>query len=135
MYKRPQINDGSNQELSWEKFEFSQSPKFDKRFTGIATDHFADHRSAMEFSGAEESPEQQLARLHQHEKEQDLQYQTQQRQEQDAWEQLDRELVQRATDLVQPLIHSQRVQRIHNVLRQRTVNTRFLFESMCFMYL
>ena len=138
------INDGSNQELTWETFEFSQSPKFDKRFTAT-TSTISDPSSSgagvlalgpclARNNGAstdEASKQYSLERLHQLEAQQDVLYQKQQHQQLDAWEQLDSDLVHRATAILQTLVQQPRVQRIEQVLRQRTAHTRFLFESMC----
>lgn len=139
------INDGSNQELMWEKFEFSQSPKFDKRFSGTTV--ISDPSSSSSSDGAvtmdhplartnsvastsDETSEQYLERLHHLEAQQDVLYQKQQLQQLEAWEQLDSDLVQRATAILQPLVQTPRLERIDEVLRQRTAHTRFLFESM-----
>jgi hypothetical protein len=119
--KKRTRDDGSNQELSWKKFEFSQMPKHDKRFGNETT--------AQNSANSDLSNEEMIRQLEQHETVQDALYQKEQREKLTAWEQLDADLVRRATEAIRPIVNNDRIQRIESVLQQRTAHTRFLFES------
>jgi len=120
--KKRQIDNGSNQELSWETFEFSGVPKLDRRFADPASAPSSDDDDLL-------TNEERLQQLQQQETERDARYQEEQRQKLTAWEQLDPASVQRATEAIRPIVNDDRVQRIAAVLEQRTAHTRFLFES------
>jgi len=119
--KKRTRDDGSNQELTWATFEFSQMPKHDKRFGNETT--------AQNAANSDLSNEEMIRQLEQHETVQDAIYQKEQRETLTAWEQLDADLVQRATEAIRPIVNNDRIQRIESVLQQRTAHTRFLFES------
>ena len=140
--KKRQLDDGANQELSWETFEFSGVPKLDRRFADPASSYSDDGLAQTNASSAADGSngtgsddfltnEERIQLLQQQETERDARYQEEQRQKLTAWEQLDPASVQRATEAIRPIVNDDRVQRIAAVLEQRTAHTRFLFESTC----
>lgn len=106
--------------LSWEKFEFSDSPKWDHRFEANLEICIGD---------TETSKEEALSKLYEQEAIQDAVYAKQTTQQKAAWQRLDPDTVRRSTDIVRPYINEERIHKIQTVLKQRTGNTRFLFES------
>jgi hypothetical protein len=107
--------------LNWANFEYSHSPKWDHRF------HAADEIIVL--GDTDSSKEEALRNLYKQETAHDAAYAAHVNQQSAAWQTINAATVQRATDLVRPYINDERVQRIQTVLRQRTGNTRFLFES------
>jgi len=63
--KKRTRDDGSNQELSWSTFEFSQMPKHDKRFANETT-------TAQNAANSDLSNEEMIRQLEQHETVQDV---------------------------------------------------------------
>lgn len=109
--------------LSWEKFEFSESPKWDHRF-----DADADAIIVAETQSSS-SKEDALKLLYEQEAVQDAMYADSVKRQNAAWASLDAATVDRAIQIVRPFINDERVERIKAVLRHRTGHTRFLFES------
>ena len=100
-------------QLEWDSFEFSDSPKWDARFENLGMMAATKNLKVME---EQETKQDVVARaeLNNH---------------QDAWESLDPELVERATQILIPYIQEERVERMRSVLMQRTKHTRLLFEN------
>ena len=105
----------SDTPLSWETFEFGESPKWDDRF---------DSSRAVVASNEEE-----LQAIRDEEKEKDEKMAAQMNQQLEVWKTLDADLVARATAILRPYVREERLQRIEEVLSQRTQNVRFLFEN------
>lgn len=114
--KRHKTTDTASPELSWERFEFGDSPKWD--------DRFASNSRTMVVAN-----EHELQQLHRAESTRDEQMSTQINQQLEAWQMLDPALVARATAILKPYVRPERVQRIQQVLQQRTQHVRFLFEN------
>jgi hypothetical protein len=110
----------------WKKFEFSESPKLDARFGKVVYNT----TNQMELS-----KEDLLEALHQQESVFDRNYAASVRRQNSAWTNLDPRTVDQAIACIQPFIQADRIQKIGNVLRRRTKNVRFLFESAFFHWL
>lgn len=104
----------------WKKFEFSKSPKLDARFGKVVYNHT---------NQTELSKEDLLEQLHQQETVFDREYAKSIRRQNSAWTNLEPPTVQKAIACIQPYIQADRLQKIEMVLRRRTKNVRFLFES------
>lgn len=120
--RKKQSDDISQQDLSWEQFEFSGFPKRDRRFANDTDVVLLDHNMEC-------TKEELLDKLHHQETVHDQTFQQNQIIHLAAWEQLDPDMVQRATEALHPFVNMDRIERIENVLTQRTGRTRFLFES------
>jgi tRNA G18 (ribose-2'-O)-methylase SpoU len=113
-------------ELNWENFDFSDSPKFDKRFDGTAsfspiakskvTDVLSRHFLDMET-------------LHQREGIDDIDLSAEFHRRHKMWQDLNPHLLEKATNAILPFIQNARKEKIHSVYRNRTRQTRFLFEN------
>jgi len=112
--RRTKTTDDSG-ELSWDNFEFGDSPKWDRRFDASATVVAAN--------------EEELEAIRQEEAIQDKQSARQLNSQYEAWERIDHNLVQRSTNVLRPFVNDDRVNRIESVLKKRTRHTRFLFEN------
>mmetsp|Transcript_3260 Transcript_3260/g.6946 ORF Transcript_3260/g.6946 Transcript_3260/m.6946 type:complete len:384 (-) Transcript_3260:26-1177(-) len=112
--KRPKTIDDSGP-LCWETFEFGDSPKWDRRFDASST--------------IVASNEEELDVITQKEAQEDKKAAHQLNSNYDAWRQLDPGIVQQATGLLRPYVNDERFAKIENVLKQRTRQTRFLFED------
>jgi len=95
-------------DLEWETFEFSQSPKFDRRFDDNSHRHAVDDDAE---ALRDEALRQRMQAQH------------------DAWKRLDPTTIQAATQALAEYITEERYQRIQSVLDQRTQSVRFLFEN------
>jgi hypothetical protein len=106
--------------LSWDKFEYSTSPKIDTRFGTVQYNH----------TNTTELPKEELLeQLHQQETIFDQEYSQVVTTQNQLWRSIPPETVQIATNFLQPYIQPERIRRIQTVLQQRTQNVRFLFES------
>jgi len=106
----------STVDLEWEKFDFSQSPKWDRRFTGDGL-HVASNSDDWEAiakieAGHDVALQKDFERRH------------------ELWNGLDDELVVKATQLLVPFIQEERWNRIQSIMRERTQQTKFLFENV-----
>jgi hypothetical protein len=110
----------NNTSLAWDNFEYSQSPKVDKRFGKIEYNH----------TNSTTLPKEELLhQLHQQEALFDQQYAKVVQTQNELWMSLQSDTVQTAITYLQSIIQSERIHRIQTVLQQRTNNVRFLFES------
>ncbi|KAL3918966.1 MAG: hypothetical protein SGILL_003991 [Bacillariaceae sp.] len=110
----------SASDLSWETFDFGSSPKWDTRFGGDAgTDEI--HVASNSDIGLEQIAEREEVA--------DVALQAEFERKHNLWEDLDTELVEKATDVLLPFVQPERAERIQSVLKQRTRQTRFLFEN------
>jgi tRNA G18 (ribose-2'-O)-methylase SpoU len=100
--------------LDWESFDYGQDPKWDPRF---------DDSRSLSVSNEE------LDRMVVVEDVKDKVWAKKMNQEQSVWQTLSPDLVERATNSLRPLINEDRVARIESILKQRTRQTRFLFEN------
>lgn len=103
-------------DLEWETFDFSQSPKWDKRFTGDGL-HVASNTDNWEEIAAIEA-------------EHDVALQKEFERRHELWNSLDDELVATATQLLVPFIKEERWNRIQSIMQHRTQQTKFLFENI-----
>jgi len=103
--------------LSWERFEFGDSPKWDRRFD--------DESCVGRGTGDLEEIEATAIR----EAELDAEAAAELEKRLEAWERLDPFVVQKAIDVLKPYVTEARFARIESVLKQRTRRTRFLFEN------
>jgi hypothetical protein len=122
--------------LDWERFEFSESPKWDRRFDAdtilVSQNHtltLATDNDGSDTASRILSKQDALEKLVQIEAAHDAEYTQSLQQRQAMWDQLDPTVVQRAIATIQPCINPDRVAKIERVLARRTRHTRFLFES------
>lgn len=101
--------------LTWEKFDFGDSPKWDQRFDASST--------------VVASNEEELEAIRQKEAIHDKEAAKKLNSQYEAWQRIDPEIVQRAIATLRPYVNDDRVNRIETVLKQRTRHTRFLFEN------
>jgi tRNA G18 (ribose-2'-O)-methylase SpoU len=106
--------------LDWESFEFGTYPKWDRRFNGAIA--LADGLSVT-------AKETALKELHHKESDEDMVFANNLNAIQAAWQRLDLTAVEQGIAVLLPYVRPDRVERIEQVLRQRTVHTRFLFEN------
>jgi tRNA (guanosine-2'-O-)-methyltransferase len=112
----------SKSELNWETFDFSSSPKWDRRFDGESD-------TKEEPLHVASDTESDLNQLYEQEEIQDVALQKEFERKHRLWEDLDSELIDTATEILLPFVNDERVERIQSVLKQRTQQTRFLFEN------
>lgn len=93
-------------ELDWEHYEFSVSPKHDQRFNERV--HVLDEEE---------------------EAEQDKQSAKELKDRQDAFLALSPELVEKAQQVLEPFVNDDRQERMKSILKQRTKRSKFLFEN------
>ena len=105
----------TNTELEWKRFDYSDNPKWDRRF---------DADSLVTATTAEE-----LIAVQTEEAVRDKEASDQLKQTQTAWEQLSPDTVAKATATLLPFVQPERLNKIRSVLNQRTNNVRFLFEN------
>jgi len=100
----------SQTELSWDHYDFSTNPKQENRFgnKGLASDEALD-------PGEEAKADKECAR--------EMNYAN------DVYFKLDPEIVQKATEILEPFINQERLERVSSVLKQRTKRIKFLFEN------
>ncbi|CAJ1941415.1 unnamed protein product [Cylindrotheca closterium] len=103
-------------DLEWERFDFSQSPKWDRRFTGDGL-HVASNTDDWEA----------IAKI---EAEYDVALQKDFERRHELWNSLDDELVLKATQALVPFIQEERWNRIQSIMLERTQQTKFLFENV-----
>ena len=127
--RKRRLDDGSSQDLSWERFEFSGLPKQDRRFLADPSDLLTVNKNNNNDDEPNLSNEEHLRQLQQREAAEDASHREKQRQRLAAWERLDPDTVRRATEAILPYVNEKRVERIRSVLAQRTRQTRFLFEN------
>ena len=104
--------------MNWERFEFGESPKWDSRFKS-------------DLIVAQSGHHQSLNDLYSKEATRDAEFRENLNSRHQVWERIDPDLVQRATNVLLEYVNPERIERIRNVLNQRTGRTRFLFESEC----
>jgi tRNA G18 (ribose-2'-O)-methylase SpoU len=104
--------------LEWETFEFADSPKWDKRFDD---DQDGIHVATATTEGWEE--------IEAREAQEDVKLQERFARQHQAWQTIDPELVQKATDVLLPYVMPDRWERIQSAFQKRTKNARFLFEN------
>lgn len=127
--EKQQISDGDGG-LSWETFDFGDSPKMDKRFKD---------NSPTSIENTIGIPEQKLNTISTDsltyksylasESNLDKQTSNQSLKTHAEIAALDPELVTKSIEILRPFIQDKRLQRIDQVLHQRTRHTRFLFEN------
>ena len=101
--------------LEWERFEFGESPKWDTRFDSSRTVITNNEEDLLQVVKEEAHKDQAaLEQINRHVA---------------AWEQLSPAAVQKATEILVPYVQKDRIQRIKEILRKRTVNTSFMFEN------
>jgi len=122
---RKEKNDG----LSWEKFDFGESPKMDSRFDedgSSSSDEVGIPESVLNTISTDSITYQTYlkseSKLDDNTSKQSLKTQSE-------LLSLDPELVQKSIDILTPYIQERRLERINEVLNQRTRHTRFLFEN------
>lgn len=101
----------SQKELNWDHYDFSTNPKQENRFgnhAAVAANKIID-------------PDDEAVV--------DEQYRQELNQMNEAYLKLDPETVQKATELLEPYINEERLERVSSVLKQRTRRTKFLFEN------
>ena len=110
--------------LEWEKFEFADAPKWDRRFENDGEDNDGSAPSLHLASNDEEWKE-----IEKRETKEDVALQQRFERQHRAWQELDPELVAEATHVLVPYIQPCRWDRIKSILQHRTQQTRFLFEN------
>jgi tRNA (guanosine-2'-O-)-methyltransferase len=122
--------------LEWDRFEFSDSPKWDERFHSHSSDPIDGSRSQPEQEQRQPSLQtilaanaEQLEDLVKREALEDRRAADSLERQALAWEKLDPDLVRKATTALAPLVRPERLDKIKAVLRRRTRNVRFLFEN------
>ena len=116
--------------LSWEKFDFGESPKMDSRFDddggSSSSDEIGIPESVLNTISTDsityQTYLQSESKLDDNTSKQSLKTQSE-------LLSLDPELVQKSIDILTPYIQERRLERINEVLNQRTRHTRFLFEN------
>ena len=115
-FGRRRERDGSSANgsaLEWETFDFSNSPKQDDRFAStVVASSDVEWQEIRESEAAEDEAVATALDAHH-----------------DAWERLDPDLVQQATEILAPYIQDSRIERMQSVLEQRTASVRALFEN------
>lgn len=105
-------NQKKQEELSWESFDYSDSPKWDSRFANSTTTIASgDALDIEEESNEDRKMAEKMDR------------------EWNGFEKLTPQLVDDATQVLQPYILPKRMDRLESVLNKRTRHTRFLFEN------
>eukprot|EP00804_Cyclotella_cryptica_P009149 CCRYP_003248-RA/>CCRYP_003248-RA protein AED:0.03 eAED:0.03 QI:103/0.66/0.75/1/0.66/0.5/4/3261/415 len=119
--------------LNWESFEFGYSPKMDKRF---ATNDKTNNNNNENLTGIPQHllntiPTDSITYQTYLQSESNLDQLTSHRlaQSQSQLLSLSPQLVQRSIDILSPYVQPRRLERIHQVLQQRTKHARFLFEN------
>jgi tRNA G18 (ribose-2'-O)-methylase SpoU len=127
--------------LEWEKFDFSDSPKWDNRFyqgaspSAKASKNTNNKRKKKQDGGIPDdllhvaSNGEEWESVHERETEEDTKLHEEFERRHSAWDHLDPTLIEQATNVLLPYVQPERVQRIREVLDQRTKHTRFLFEN------
>lgn len=114
----------SKTDLNWETFDFSHSPKWDSRFQG--DDSHSTTSNAIHVASDQDSD---LKKLHQREEAADIELKATFERRHKMWQDLDPKLIEKATNILYPFVQEERRERIKSVLRNRTRQTRFLFEN------
>jgi len=105
------------EELDWETFEFGDNPKQDSRFSDT---------SSSIIQHADDATFEKIVQQEIHE---DEQLQQQLEEHNAALLALDPKIVEQATEIIQEYVTEERIERLEEVLKQRTQNCRFLFEN------
>jgi len=100
--------------LEWETFDFSDSPKWDKRFDDGM--HLASSKDDWEDLVASEAKHDATLRK-------DFE------RRHEMWENLDQDLVVKATKMLKEFVQEERYERIKSIMKQRTHQTKFLYEN------
>jgi tRNA G18 (ribose-2'-O)-methylase SpoU len=116
-------NKSSLSDLPWENFDFSHSPKCDRLFdkTGSVS---GNPKSDDTFCH-----DSDLQTLHQREETADIALKTELQRKHNLWKHLDPQLIEQATNVILPFVQDERKERIRSVIKNRTRQTRFLFEN------
>ena len=116
-------------QLDWDKFDFSDSPKMDKRFKNKGTSP-SDETGIPEHVLNTISTDSLTYQTYlQSEKSIDQDTSRRSLESQSELLSLSPEIVQRSIDILTPYIQDRRMERIDEVLNQRTKHTRFLYEN------
>ena len=148
----------NNSGLEWERFDFSDSPKWDHRFKGEEGMEILEGTvgsSGTTTTATTSAPVSKRAQkrkrkldggipndlihvasnsedwesVHERETLEDEKLHDEFQRRHRAWDDLDPALIEQATEVLRPYLKPERQQRIHDVLDQRTKQTRFLFEN------
>lgn len=114
-HERMVADESAGSTLEWETFDFGSTPKWDKRFVDNEL-HLA--------SNTEDWKD-----IEDRETEEDVALQKKFEQIHRLWDNLDPELVDKATNILVPYMEEKRWSRIQDVVSKRTQQTRFLFEN------
>jgi tRNA G18 (ribose-2'-O)-methylase SpoU len=125
-------DDETPEVLEWDRFEFSDNPKWDERFNSRSDDP----REEDDVLSRQPPLQKILAAnaellddLVGKEAEEDQKAAARLERQALAWETLDLDLVRKATVALVALVRPERLAKIKSVLRRRTRNVRFLFEN------
>jgi tRNA (guanosine-2'-O-)-methyltransferase len=110
----------STSDLNWETFDFGASPKWDRRFEAEEGSNGIHVASNNEADLEEMAEREEIA---------DIKLQEEFERRHKLWQDLDPKVVQKATEILLPFVQPERVERIQSVLKQRTRQSRFLFEN------
>lgn len=102
--------------LEWSNFDFSDSPKWDGRFSGDGDIHLASDVGNWEDIAEAEEQE-------------DVALQKEFERRHKIWDELDDDLIESATDVLRPFLQEERWNRIQSIMQQRTEQTMFLYEN------
>lgn len=130
--KQRQREDGTtvtSEGLEWESFEFSSSPKWDRRFDDPNNYGDNNDNSKVDDLLHVASSSEDWEEIRHRETMEDIALQEHFERQHQLWENLDDKLIDDAMEILLPYIQKERLGRITNLLRQRTQQTRFLFEN------
>lgn len=98
--------------LSWEHYDFSLNPKQEKRFKNSSNSIAANEQlDADEEAKEDKRHAEEMNHIN------------------EAYRKLDPEIVAKATEIIEPFINEDRLERVQSVLKQRTRRSKFLFEN------
>ena len=109
--------------LEWEKFEFADAPKWDRRFEN--DDDSGGTTPSLHLA----SNDEEWKEIEKRETKEDIALQQRFERQHRAWQELDPAIVAEATSVLEPYVQPDRWERIQSILKQRTQQTRFLFEN------
>ena len=107
-------NSQNMQELNWDHYDFSNNPKQDNRFGN----------GSLVSSGVNLDVEEEAKEDQRHAKKMN--------DANNAYLKLDPEVIARATEVLEPFINENRLERVAGVLKQRTKRSKFLFENVSY---
>lgn len=120
--------------LEWEKFDFSDNPKWDHRFkddeqddNDVNNSHAANGQQEDARSTTTDAAKQQQSSVS--ELELDTRTANNFNKNVRAWQTLDETTVIKAIEILKPYVREKRVAKIESVLRRRNMRIRFLFEN------